>query len=62
MPHLDLDDPEASRQSLSVARELRDVTREKSFSDSHDVAWVDWRVFGILESEIEQRLESETSR
>ena len=56
LAHLDLGDVEAARASLALGRAKRDRMREKSFSDGHDREWVDWRVFVILEQEIESRL------
>ena len=56
LARLDLGEIDAARESLKRGREFRDSTRERSFKDGHDVGWVDWRVFRILEAEIEDRL------
>jgi len=44
-------------ESLQRGRDSRDETRRQSFKDGHDVGWVDWRVFLILEREATERLD-----
>lgn len=58
LAHLDRGDTVAAEKSLRLGRAILQETRDMSYGDGHDVGWVDWRVFLILEKEAQTRLDA----